>query len=67
MGESLLPRSILAGRAQMVLISAKLLNAPSVPAQRGRCLTPHASAAAHGGNNAFVTQSLSSAEIQEHY
>lgn len=40
MGESLLPRSILIGRAQMEPISVKLLNAPSVPAQRGCCLPP---------------------------
>lgn len=40
MGESLLPGSILIGRAQMVPISMKLLNAPSVPARRGCCLLP---------------------------
>lgn len=40
MGESLLPRSILVRRAQMVPISTKPLGVPSVPARRGRCPPP---------------------------
>lgn len=66
MGESLLPRSILIGRAQMVPISAEPLNALSVPARRGCCLPPAHIGGRPGGNNALVTLSLSSAEIQEH-
>ena len=40
MGESPLSRSILVGRARMVPISTKLLNAQPVPVRRGCCLLP---------------------------
>lgn len=51
----------------MVPISVKLLDdAPPVAARRGRC-QPSPPPVPAGGGNAFVTQSLSSAEIQERY